>query len=145
MRIPICIICLAAAVLAQKPSTPTGVATVHRHAVAPENLYHHIIAVVPYTGAGTYRDPKRPMYVPVGVAASPDRAGIIGFTHLTSDDGKFAIVEYVAVNRAAFSQIYADKTLTVYEKGKDRKAVIEAAMQKYKRGFSLDHFGVAVR
>jgi hypothetical protein len=47
MRIPICIICLAAAVLGQKPSTPTGVATVHRHAVAPENLYHHIIAVVP--------------------------------------------------------------------------------------------------
>jgi len=51
----------------------------------------------------------------------------------------------VASNRAAFGQIYADPTLAIFEKGKDRKAVIEAALQKFRKNFSLNSFGVVVR
>jgi hypothetical protein len=85
------------------------------------------------------------MYIPPALPAASDRTGIIAFTFLPSDDGKSAIVEYVAANTSAFSQIYADKTLTIFEKGRDQKAVVEAAMRKYRKSFSLDNFGVTVR
>ena len=142
---------ISAALLGQLPdaattaTAPAGAATINRHTVAPDNVYRHIITVVPFTGSGTYKDPKRPMYLPAALAAASDRTGILGFTFQPSDDGKFAIVEYVAANKSAFNQIYADKTLTVFEKGKDQKTAVEAAMQKYRKSFSLDHFGVVVR
>jgi hypothetical protein len=113
--------------------------------VPPDSVYHHIITVVPFTGKGTYDDPKRPMYLPAKAAVANSRSGILGFTFLPSDDGKFAIVEYVAADRTALKPILADGTLTVYEKGVAKKADVEAAMKKYKKNFSLDHFGVTVR
>jgi hypothetical protein len=54
-------------------------------------------------------------------------------------------VEFVASEKSALNQIYGDSTLTVFQKGKDQKAAIETFMQKYRKGFSLDHFGVTVR
>ncbi len=126
-------------------SAPAGVGVIHKRTVAAANVYHHIITAVPFTGLGTYRDPRRPMYIPPALPAASDRTGIIAFTFLPSDDGKSAIVEYVAANTSAFSQIYADKTLTIFEKGRDQKAVVEAAMRKYRKSFSLDNFGVTVR
>ena len=97
-------------------------------------------------GRGTHADPKRPMYAPLPVAGQAvGRSGIIAFQHMPSDDKNFAIVEFVAADRNAFKSILADKSFRVFEKGKDSKASIEAEMQKYRKGFSLDHFGVAVR
>ena len=41
-----------------------------------------------YAGAGTAKNPKRPQY--------SDLAGLTGFTAELSDDGRFALVEFVA-------------------------------------------------
>jgi hypothetical protein len=74
--------------------------------VDPRNTYHRIIAVVPLVGAGTAADPRRPLYAPTANSASPD--GIIAFTQVPTDDGKFAIVEFVAKDRKAFQAILSD-------------------------------------
>src|SRR5581483_6304632 len=68
------------------------------------NTYERIICVVGYQGAGTPEDPKRPMFVPAPSAFSnpADRSGIIAYKQIASDDGRFAIVELVAEDRAAF-------------------------------------------
>jgi hypothetical protein len=113
--------------------------------VSPENGYHHILTVVPYVGTGKPGDPKRPMYAPAVRANVNSRSDILAFVQLPSDDGKFALVEFVAADRNAFQQIMADKSLTVFEKGKHTKAEVEAAMQKHRKGFVLDNFGAVVR
>jgi hypothetical protein len=133
------------ATTATTPTAPTGVARLQRRVVSPENLYHHIITVVPFTGKGTYNDPKRPMYLPSTHASATSRAGILGYTFVPSDDGKSAIVEFAAADMGAFTPIYADASLKIFQKGKDHKATIEAFMQKYRKGFTLDKFGVTVR
>jgi len=132
--------------------------------VDPRNLYHRIITVVPYVGSGTTAaDPKRPQYAPVAATAvgtqpspaastpagttavPPSPPAIIGFTHVPSDDGKYAVVEYVARDWAALQPIMSDPSLTVFVKGRDSKATIEAAIQKYKKNFSLDTFGAVIQ
>jgi hypothetical protein len=128
-----------------QPTAASTVAVIHKRAVDPQNVYTHIITVVPFTGKGTYADPKRPLYLPASRASATSRTDILGFTYLPSDDGLFAIVEYVAVNKTALQPILSDKTLTVFQKGVHSQAVIEAAMQKYRKGFSLNHFGVTAR
>ena len=93
-------------------------------------------------GSGTAADPKRPKYAPAPGSALPN--GIIGFTQVPSDDGKSAIVEFVARNRSAFQAIFADTTITVYEKGTQSATAIEAALQAVKKGFSLVQFEVVM-
>ncbi len=128
--------------------------------VDPRNIYHRVITVVPYVGQGSVADPKRPQYAPLpaavtgslqgagpvatGPTAAPATPAIIGYMHIPSDDGKFALVEYVARDMAAFQTIMSDTSLTVFVKGRDSKATIEAALQKYKKNFSLDSFGVVI-
>ena len=113
--------------------------------VDPKNTYVRIICVVPITGTGTAADPRRPQYAPA-VAAAPNLAtpGIIGFMHQTSDDGKFALVEYVAKSQAAFAPILSDKQIKVFVKGKDKKSDIEAELKKYKKDFDLNKFGLVM-
>jgi hypothetical protein len=126
--------------------------------VDPRNIYHRVITVVPYVGQGTAADPKRPQYAPLPVAvtgsqpgtappsgaASPTPPTIIGYMHVASDDGKYAIVELVSRDMAAFNAVLSDKSLTVFVKGKDSKDAIETALRKYKKDFSLDKFGVVI-
>ena len=68
--------------------------------VDPKFRYDRVIAVVPFAGKGTPADPKRPQYAPWPPSKDPN--GILAFTYLPSDDGRLAIVEFVARNRAAF-------------------------------------------
>ena len=63
------------------------------------NTHERVLAVVPMVGSGTPDDPRRPMYAPVPGGA-PSREGIIAFTYQVSDDGKFALVEFVAHDHA---------------------------------------------
>jgi hypothetical protein len=65
------------------------------------NMYHRVWAVVPMVGAGTLSDPYRPKHVPAAPIAPGDRSGILGFAFTPTDDGKHAIVLFVAANRAA--------------------------------------------
>ncbi len=109
-------------------------------------MYHRIIAVVPLVGQGTPEDPKRPLYAPSPQVAAA-RTGIIAFTHRISDDGQHAIVEFVAVNRAAFRELLADQRpdVLVFERGRHSQPEIEAGIRKYSRNFTVAGFGVAVQ
>lgn len=113
-----------------------------QHSVDPRNTYHRVICVVPMIGSGTVADPHRPKYAPAPGSASPD--GIIGFTQVPTDDGKSAIVEFVARKRSALLEILADTGITAYEKGSQSASAIETALQKLKKGFSLVQFEVVM-
>jgi len=64
--------------------------------------------------------------------------------HVTSDDGKFALVEYVAKDRSAFAAILNDKQVRVFVKGKDKQSDIEAELKKYKKNFDWNKFGLVM-
>lgn len=119
-----------------------------QYRVDPRRTYQRLICVVPVTGNGTAADPKRPAYAPIKPAAlaapGAKPAGIIGYTQQISDDGKFALVEYVAQDRSAFAAILADKSIKVFIKGDARKDDIEKELKKYKKDFDLDKFGLAM-
>lgn len=112
--------------------------------VDPRNTYHRVICVVPLVGAGTPDDPRRPKYAPAKPAAKPTETDIIAFTQVPTDDGKFAIVEFVAKSRKAFEAILADPSVTSFEKGVHTREEIETEMRKHTRSFNLDKFGVVM-
>jgi hypothetical protein len=64
----------------------SAVPAISQPRVDSRNLYERIIAVVPLTGAGTYADPRRPLFAPSPSDQSAD--GIIEFFWQESDDGK---------------------------------------------------------
>ena len=118
-----------------------------RYHIDPRNLYERALAIVSMTGSGSFEDPVRPMYTPLpsalqSAAASRTRTGILGFTYVLSDDGKHALVEFVARDRAAFQQILADPSVKSFLKGRDKRQDIEAEFKKYKKDFDFTHFGV---
>lgn len=95
--------------------------------VSPEHMYHRVWAVVPLVGSGAPGDPRRPMLVPSAptpgqvpanqgtleqaspgqqaVTAPPD---LLGFQMQLSDDGKFALVEFVFQSPLAFHNFLAN-------------------------------------
>lgn len=111
------------------------------------NTYERVVAVVPMIGTGTPTDPRRPMYAPLP-AAAPSRDGIIAFSYQISDDGKSALVEFVARDHAGLKAILDDKDLRqdvkIFEKGKDNPADIEKEFRKQKKDFDPRQFGVRV-
>jgi hypothetical protein len=114
-----------------------------QHRSDPRNTYSRIIAVVPYVGKGTYTDPRRPEYAPWPLTGQ-SQANIIGYSHVSSDDGQYAIVEFIARDRSAFQAVFNDKTVTYFEKGKDQASVIEAAIQKYRKDYTLAKYGMVM-
>jgi len=113
-----------------------------QHRVDPRNTYHRVIAVVGWAGSGTPQDPRRPQYAPAPGSALPD--GIIAFTQVPTDDGKSAIVEFVAKCRKALLPILADTTITTFEKGTQSASAIEAALKARKADFNLVQFEVVM-
>jgi hypothetical protein len=109
--------------------------------VDTRQLYERLYCVLPMNaGKGTWADPKRPMYAPAQLNPS-SRTGIIGYTYVLSDDGQFALVEFVARDAAAFAPILADATVKSFRKGKDKREDIEAEFRKHKKDFSFENFG----
>jgi len=133
--------CFVVAVLCSAAALPA------QRRVDPLYSYHRVIAVVPMQGAGTLANPMRPKHAPPPNPAGPSRAGIIAFSFLPSDDGKFAIAEFVAVDRTALAEVLADRSagVLVFEKGAAKKADIESAIRHFRKDFSLDNFGVPVQ
>jgi hypothetical protein len=115
--------------------------------VSPEMMYHRVWAIVPLTGTGTPDDPRRPMFVPSrseqAAKKKGDRSGILGFSMQISDDGNFALVEFVGATPADLRFIVASNAAGVkaFERGTATKAQIEAEFQKYKAGFTLSTLG----
>lgn len=112
--------------------------------VDPKNTYTRVICVVPMVGSGTAADPKRPEYAPWPPISNPSRSTIVAYSMKLSDDGRLALVEFVAWQRSAFQAIFNDKTVTVFEKSKDSKSTIETALKKYRKDFDLEKFGTVM-
>ena len=116
--------------------------------VDPRQMYERVMAIVPLVGKGTHDDPKRPMYAPLPHEIKPtSRSGILGFTYVLSDDGKFALVQFVARDRAAFQQILTDAAVPgagvqAFLKGVNKREDMEAAFKAHKKDFDFDHFVV---
>jgi hypothetical protein len=87
-------------------------------------------------------DPRRPQYAPLPGAAEPD--GIVAFYFEPTDDGKSAVVEFVGRNRDAFRAILADRSITVFEKGRVPAAQIETAIRRVRKDFDVAKFGVVM-
>jgi hypothetical protein len=118
--------------------------TAQRH-IDLRNTHHRVIAVVGMTGSGTYADPRRPAYVPAPIRGrAPSRSSIIAFSCQPSDDKQLNICEFVAADPTALRPILADRSIKAFEKGKARKADIEAEIKKYRNDFDLNKFGVNV-
>src|SRR2546430_15414948 len=77
--------------------------------VDPRNTYERVLAIVSWSGSGSHADPKRPMYAPAAAQTNPaSGSGILAYQCVASDDGKLALCEFVAKDRAAFKQLLAD-------------------------------------
>lgn len=115
--------------------------------VAARNLYERVWAVVPMVGAGTHDDPKRPLHAPLPSKTAEERAaagrsGIISFSFELSDDGQFALVEFVARDRKGLEQILSENRpgVKVFEKGKATREEVLTEFRKHKRNFDIDRF-----
>ena len=128
-------------------TSPRKNPVVQRH-VDPRNTHVRFLAIVPLIGTGTKDDPIRPAFVPAPPVpgAKPDPNGIIGYTSQMCDDHKHALVEFVARDRSAFKLLTADTRPDVkaFEKGKAKRADIEAEFKKWKKDFELDQVHVRI-
>ena len=108
--------------------------------VPPELMYHRIWAVLPLVGTGTAADPIRPMFMPKPADAKQGRSGILAMHVELSDDGKTALVELVAADREAFTDILHSKLpeVKVFERGKDTQADVEQEFKKHKKNFAFN-------
>ena len=116
--------------------------------VSPEMMYHRVWAVVPMIGSGKPDDPKRPMFTPSPAERTAkfktgDRSGVIGYSMQVSDDGNFALVEFVGATPAELKHIVKSQAAGVkaFERGTATKAQIEQEFRKYKNSFSLSSLG----
>ncbi len=124
--------------------------------VSLRNTHERILCIVPMVGRGTEDDPRRPLFAPTEAgravqqasheAAVAARQGIIAYAFQESDDGKTALVEFVALDREAFASILESKRpdVQVFIRGQARRADIEAAFRQHKRSFDLERFQVNV-
>ena len=130
VRITCASLCWLAPVCAQNQGT---------YRVDPRNMYDRVLAVVPWTGSGTHGDPKRPMYAPLAAQMnSASHTGILAFQCMESDDGKLALCEFVAQDRAALKPLLDDRSVKVFLKGRDKFADAVAEFQKYKKNFDIN-------
>jgi hypothetical protein len=125
----------------------------------PNQAYERILCIVPIIGAGTPADPRRPMFTPADPAKEkidriraevrPEKAdpGILAFTFQESDDGRFAIVEFVARSEEAFRPILASgrADVRVFRRGRTAKAELLTELRRVKRNFDLDNFRVGAQ
>ncbi|MGH9428437.1 MAG: hypothetical protein ACRD2L_19295, partial [Terriglobia bacterium] len=110
--------------------------------------YERLVAVVPMVGAGTFEDPRRPAYVPAArdLGKKPQPTDILAFTYQVSDDGQFALVEFVAGHPLAFKAILSESKkdaaiVKAFEVGKAKRSDIEKELRKHKKDLDLDQLG----
>lgn len=111
--------------------------------VDPQNMYERVLAIVPWTGAGTHADPKRPLYAPPQINPL-SRSGILAFQCVESDDGTRALCEFIAKDRAAFQQLLEDTSVTSFLKGRDSVTDAILEFKKHKKDFDINRFRVRV-
>jgi hypothetical protein len=131
------------------------------HQVETNGLFHRVYAIVPLIGSSTKSDPLRPMFVPAPPTATGGLAGaqspvtspfqppnaqpnLISFQMQISDNGKFALVEFVGATARDLAPIVNSTAagVQVFVRGKDPEATILAAFQQYKKTFQFTMFSV---
>jgi len=126
---------------------------VAQHREDPGRMYERIYAIVPMGGAGTWEDPRRPLFAPVPQQMTPgSRTGIIAFNHVESDDGKFALIEIVAASKAEMSpikaqmqaQLSAASGFQLFDRSSTSATAVQAAFQLLKKNFDITKFRVVV-
>ena len=117
-----------------------------QHRVDPRNTYERVIMIVPMIGSGTPADPRRPLYAPAP-SEKLSKNGIIAYSYVLSDDEKSALVEFVAMDRAAFDAILKDQRTDIkrWEKAKTNKDDVAKEFKKLRKDFNIDEFEVTVR
>jgi hypothetical protein len=104
--------------------------------IDPRNLGDRVIAVVPIVGAGTYADPKRPLLAPLPNEIRSKQSPIREFTWRPSDDGKFAVVEFVLNDPAATENLLKDSRIVrSFRRGKHSRAEVEREIGRYRKDF----------
>jgi hypothetical protein len=112
----------------------------------PLNLYERVLTIVPMVGTGKWDDPKRPLFVPAKAPLPTDRTGLLGYSYQISDDGKFALVEFVALDKSVLKAITTDaRVMKSFEKGQTNLSDVSVEFQKYKKDFNWQHFGTRVQ
>jgi hypothetical protein len=128
------LLCASVWLLAAQPRTDA------RH------THERLLCIVGLTGKGTLEDPVRPLFAPKpGEVDLKNGTGIIAWSYQLSDDGKYALAEFVARAPRAFDPIRKSNALNVmkvFEKGKARREEVEAEFKRYKKDFDLEKFGV---
>ena len=125
-----------------------------QHHLDAGQMHERLTAIVPLQGTGTMADPKRPMFAPGKKIPAPaalkalprSTTDILAYGWQLSDDGKSAIVEFVAVDRKAFAEILnsKDPRVKVFERGKKSKEETESEIKKEKKDFDPTRFGARV-
>jgi len=122
-------------------------ATVQRPAasvrlVDPGLTYQHIYARVPLIGSGTKNDPKRPMFVapPSQAPTATNHTGILAYQMQISDDGNWALCEFVGATPQDLAQITksTNASVKVFERNKSTLADVLADFTQYKANFSFN-------
>ena len=114
-----------------------------QHRVDPGNMYERVLCIVPMAGKGTWDDPKRPMFAPAGRdVRSNDRSGIIAWHFEPSDDGNFALVEFVAVDKAALRRIVSANVpgVRLFDRSNSTREDVERAFKALRKNFDLTKF-----
>lgn len=108
--------------------------------------HERLLCIVPMVGTGKADDPRRPAFAPKPGEADPQsKTAILGFTYRLSDDGQWALVEFVARDRAAFRNILADTRSKAFVRGRVSRAQVETEFRKLRKDFDLNTFrGVAL-
>jgi hypothetical protein len=112
--------------------------------VDPGNMYHRVYARVPLIGAGTPADPKRPMFIPAPgqPTATAVHTGILAYQMQISDDGKWALCEFVGATPQDLQIITLSNNANVvfFERGKATLAEVLADFQQYKKNYTFPTF-----
>jgi hypothetical protein len=95
---------------------------------AIENLYESVVAVVPMVGFGSREDPKRPMFVPWPYDPV-QHSWLRSMTFELSDDGKYAVVEFIVQDRKFLKPLFDARAADVkaFVRSVDDPALIFAA------------------
>ena len=103
--------------------------------VDPQLTHERIIAIVPMVGLGTVKNPKHPLF--------SDLDGLTGFTAEISDDGRFALVEFVAKESKFLTTIATSGQRQERKDSPNKDAVLEE-FKRYKRNFKPERFDPAI-
>ena len=125
--------------------------------VSMRNTHERVVAIVPMIGKGTEDDPRRPMFAPLAeemAAPEDDKAAvgekpalqakpasrILAYTCKPSDDGRFALVEFVATDRAALEEILKEThpDVKVFRLGEQSRKAVLTELRKVRKDFDFN-------